>query len=71
MWGILHTEKDGAPLRSVVQTSPGNYSAYYDNIAESILKGVSPIVKPQDSIQVMKIIMAAKQSHELRKTIVL
>jgi scyllo-inositol 2-dehydrogenase (NADP+) len=68
-WGLLNTEKDGKPLKEKIETLPGNYSAFYDNMADCITQGSLPAVKPEESVNVMKIIWAAKRSNEMRKTV--
>ncbi|QDH78340.1 oxidoreductase [Echinicola soli] len=52
-------------------TVNGNYLAYYENIAESIQGKASLKVKPEEAIQVLKVIEAAQQSHAEGKRIFL
>ena len=70
-WGLLTTEKDGTAFRGVVQTKPGNYAAYYDSIANAIVNGSQPAVKPEEALNVVRIIAAAKQSHDHKRTVML
>ncbi|MFN0159232.1 MAG: Gfo/Idh/MocA family oxidoreductase [Bacteroidota bacterium] len=53
-----------------METLPGNYNAFYDNIAECILHGGELAAKPQEALNVMKIIEAAKRSNEMKKSVV-
>lgn len=69
MWGLLNTEKDGAPVRGVFETLAGNYNAFYDNIAGCISRGDALAVKPDESLNVMRIIAAARRSNELKRTV--
>jgi predicted dehydrogenase len=69
MWGIVHAEKNGRPFRGVLETLPGNYKAFYDNIADCIRHGTEPAVKPEEALNVMRIIAAAKESNEVRRTV--
>ncbi|MFN0157060.1 MAG: Gfo/Idh/MocA family oxidoreductase [Bacteroidota bacterium] len=69
LWGLLNTEKDGLPVRAVMETLSGNYNAYYDNIAECILHDGELAVKPEEALNVMKIIEAAKRSNEKGKRV--
>ena len=70
-WGFLHTEHDGKSVKKKIETLPGNYGGYYENIADCINHGTGPAVKPEESLLLMNIIAAAKRSHELKKTIAL
>lgn len=70
-WGLLNTEKNGVPWKGRIETLPGNYSAFYDNIYECIAHGRELAVKPEEALNVIKIIEAAKRSNEERRTIVI
>jgi scyllo-inositol 2-dehydrogenase (NADP+) len=69
VWGILNTDKDGLPYRGKLETVPGNYMAYYDNIYEAVRKGKDLLVRPQQAINVIKIIEAAFESNETRREV--
>jgi scyllo-inositol 2-dehydrogenase (NADP+) len=68
-WGLLNTEVRGVTKRAVVQTLPGNYSAFYDNVFECIRNGATPAVKPEEALNVIRIIEAAIQSNQEKKTV--
>lgn len=61
-WGILNTTIEGTPFRGRVETLPGNYTAYYDNIYAVLQKKSELIVKPEQAMQVIRIIELAYQS---------
>jgi len=63
-WGLLHTEIDGKVFREKIQTLPGSYQNYYDNIYEAIREGKPLIVTPSDAANVIKIIEAAHKSSQ-------
>jgi scyllo-inositol 2-dehydrogenase (NADP+) len=70
-WGTLNTEVNGLQRRVVVESKAGNYSAFYDNVYDCIVHRTNPPVNPEDSVNVIRIIEAAKRSNQERRTIVL
>jgi predicted dehydrogenase len=68
-WGVLHREKDNKSVKEQYETLPGNYNAFYDNMYECIALGKEPAVKPEEALQVIQIIEAAKKSSARKKTI--
>lgn len=70
-WGILHTEKDHFSERKVLPTLPGNYMDFYDNLYEAVLHGAPLAVRPEEGLEVIRIIEKAYlSSMEKRNTIV-
>jgi predicted dehydrogenase len=68
-WGILNTEKQGLHYLGKVETIPGNYMAFYNNIYEALVHGKELAVKPSEAIEVIKIIETAIESNKAQKTI--
>lgn len=68
-WGILHTEINGEVIRRKEKTIPGNYSAFYDNIADCLLRGAQPAVSAIENLKLIRILEAAFQSQEQQKVI--
>jgi scyllo-inositol 2-dehydrogenase (NADP+) len=68
-FGTLVTEKEGATERVKLQTLPGNYSAFYDGVADCLRNGTEPPVKPVEAANVIRIIEAAQESNRTRATI--
>lgn len=68
-WGILNTDKRGLHYKGKIETIPGNYMAFYDNIYEVLANGAELAVKPEEAINVIKIIEAAVKSSETGKMI--
>jgi scyllo-inositol 2-dehydrogenase (NADP+) len=68
-WGMLSIEKDGKTMKHTVETLPGNYSAFYDNVYSSIVEGDKPAVPPEEGANVIRVIEAARRSNRERKTI--
>lgn len=63
-WGILNTEISGEPLRRKMETLPGNYHAFYDNLYVAVREGKEPAVKPEEALNVIRIIEAAIRSNK-------
>ena len=61
-WGILNTEMNGLHIRGKVETTPGNYAAYYDNIYDVIRHRAELEVTPKQALNVIQIIEAAMES---------
>jgi predicted dehydrogenase len=63
LWGKLNTEMNGLHITGRIETIPGNYLAYYDNIFEAIRNKAELIVKPEQSLDVIRIIEATIESN--------
>ena len=57
-WGSLST---GEGIRAV-ETEPGAYQEYYGGVAEALRSGARPPVDVQDSIDVLEVLEAARES---------
>jgi predicted dehydrogenase len=68
-WGLLNTEVNGALRKVIVETKPGNYSAFYDGVYDCIVHRTNPPVKAEEALNVIRIIEAAKRSNQERRTI--
>ncbi|PIB35768.1 oxidoreductase [Reichenbachiella sp. 5M10] len=62
-WGKLNTEKDGLHFTGRIESIPGDYNAYYDNIAAAIRQQSPLVVAPEQSLDVLRILEAAIESH--------
>jgi predicted dehydrogenase len=65
----LNTEKDGRQFSRRYETLAGNYSLFYGNIFDSITHGKESAVKPDEALNVIRIIKAAQKSSSQQKTI--
>ncbi|WP_034256609.1 oxidoreductase [Adhaeribacter aquaticus] len=68
-WGHLNTQLDGLHVKTRIETLPGNYRLYYDNIYEAIREDKELQVKPEQSLLGIQIIEAALQSNAERRTV--
>jgi len=67
--GHLIKEVDGKIINQKVTSIQGNYYNYYDGIYKAIINNSIPPVTSQDGINVMKIIIAARESALSNKAI--
>ena len=68
-WGLLNTEVHGIQKRVVVETKPGNYVAFYNDVYDCIVHHTNPPVQPEDALNVIRIIEAALKSNQERRTV--
>jgi predicted dehydrogenase len=68
-WGKLNTEIDGLHFEGKVETLPGNYLGYYQNLYEAIREGKEAAVKPEQAMLVIQVIEAAIKSNQERRAI--
>ncbi len=68
-WGILNTDINGIHVRKKVETVAGCYIDFYSNIFEAIKKGTELSVKPEEALNVIKIIEAAYRSSEKKQLV--
>jgi len=61
--GKLNTMVNGLHFTGRIETTRGNYPSYYDNIHDAIRTGAELIVKPEQSLDVMRIVDAAIESN--------
>lgn len=62
-WGILNTELHGQQFYGTIETEPGNYMGFYDNVYEVITKGSGQAVSPEEARNVIRTIEMALESH--------
>ena len=68
-WGTLVYEKNGLEFSGKVETIAGNYTAFYNNVFDALQKGNELAVRPEETIDVLKILEACLESNQKRKTI--
>jgi predicted dehydrogenase len=68
-WSRLNSTIGGLHFEGQIETLPGNYLLFYQNLYEVIREGASPAVKPEEARNVIKIIEAAYESNRSRKVI--
>lgn len=70
-WGTLVYEENGEDVEELVETIPGNYNLFYDNVFEVIRNGAALQVKPEEAFEVLKILEACLLSNKEKKTVFL
>ncbi|MCV9385095.1 oxidoreductase [Reichenbachiella ulvae] len=71
LWGKLNTEINGLHVTGRVESLPGNYMMYYESIADTLQNGTELVVKPEQSLDVIKIVEAAIESNKKGKKVLL
>ena len=70
-WGTLFYEENGEEVEELVETIPGNYSIFYDNLYEVIRHKAELLVKPEETLVVLKILEACLLSNREKRTVFL
>lgn len=70
-WGSLIYENDGVDFKEKTETLPGDYNIFYDNVYAAIRNGSELFVKPEEAVEVLKILEACLESNKLQKTVFL
>lgn len=68
-WGKLNTTVNGLHVEGKIETIPGNYMAFYQNLYEVIREGGPLDVKPEQARDVIILIEAAYESNRQRRAI--
>ncbi len=68
-WGKLNTEIQDLHFNGRIETYAGNYLAYYDSIFNAVRNGDELIVKPEQSLDVIRIIEAAIESNKTGRAV--
>jgi predicted dehydrogenase len=69
VWGKLNTTINGVHVEGRIETIPGNYMCFYQNLYEVIREGKPLEVKPEQSRDVIALIEAAYESNRQRRAI--
>lgn len=68
-WGKLNTDFEGQHIERKIETLPGNYLAFYDNVYAVLGGDAGLIVKPEQAMEVIEVIEAALESSRLKRAI--
>ena len=68
-WGTLNTAIDGLHVRGKVETLPGAYLTYYQNVAAAIRGEAALVVKPEEARNTIHLIELARKSHVEQRTL--
>ncbi|WP_423126801.1 Gfo/Idh/MocA family oxidoreductase [Gaoshiqia sp. Z1-71] len=70
-WGEMDTEHKGLHFREKVETIPGNYPVFYNNLYQALVNGAELLVKPEESRDCQLVLEACLQSHREKRTVML
>jgi predicted dehydrogenase len=68
-WGILNAEMHGQQFYGNIETEPGNYMDFYDNVYGVIVNGAEKAVRTEEARNVIRIIELAFQSYRDQKVL--
>ena len=65
----VKTTLNGVEVQMTIETQPGNWKAYYQNVADVLLKGAKPAVRPEEAREVVRIVNAGMRAVETGKAV--
>lgn len=68
-FGTVYIMAQGKVLQEKIPTEDGNYGQYYDNIYQAVMHGKELFVKPDEVVDVLRIVEAAQKSYEEKRRI--
>ena len=68
-WGIIDTTFNGVSIKKKIETMPGAYPLFFQNLYEVIIEGKELAVKPEEALITARIIDAAIKSNNEKKVI--
>lgn len=68
-WGKLHTTHKGLNYSGLIETIPGNYLGFYDNVYQAIRNDIPLAVKPEEARDVIRLIEACSESNEMKRAV--
>jgi predicted dehydrogenase len=68
-WGMLDTCNDGIDRRERIETVPGRYCEFYENVRDVIANGAQLAVMPEQARDAIRIVELAIESDRLGKTV--
>lgn len=68
-WGTLDTQIGGLHFRGKLETVPGGYQSYYENVYQAIRGEAELLVKPEEARNTIRIIELAVQSNAEKRTV--
>jgi len=68
---VIFYEKEDEDFEELVETVPGNYNIFYSNVYDAIRNGAELLVKPEETVEVLKILEACLLSNSEKRTVFL
>jgi scyllo-inositol 2-dehydrogenase (NADP+) len=69
IWGKLTTEENGADVTRTIESEPGRYQDYFQNVYDAIAEGKELIVTPEQATQTIRVIELAFLSNGEKRTV--
>ena len=69
LWGQINTEQNGLHISGKIETIPGNYSAFYQNLYEVLTNTAELMVKPEQSLDGLVILEACLRSNREKRAV--
>jgi scyllo-inositol 2-dehydrogenase (NADP+) len=69
IWGKLTTEENGVDVTRTIESEPGRYQDYFQNVYKAIAEGEALIVKPEQARETIRIIELCFQSNREKRTV--
>jgi scyllo-inositol 2-dehydrogenase (NADP+) len=63
-YGLITIDDENEDYDGMVETLPGNYMAFYDNVHAVLTEGATPAVSPEEARNVIRLIELARESNE-------
>ncbi len=70
-WGFLTTESDDEQVDGRIVTEPGNYMKFYDNVYDVLLDNAEQAVKPEEGMDLIRIIELAFESNRENEKVII
>jgi len=70
-WGTLVYNENDEQVEELVETLPGDYRIFYTNIFDALRKNKELLVKPEEALEVLKIMEACVKSNAEKRTVFL
>ena len=68
-WGALVYDKNNEEVAELVESIPGDYRIYYNNIFSAIREDAELLVKPEETVDVLQILEACLQSNREKRSV--
>jgi len=68
-WGKINSNINGLNIKGKIETIPGNYTVFYDNLYEAIRNNGELMVKPEEAMNIIALLETCLISNREGKTI--
>lgn len=68
-WGMIETELNGLTFTGEIETIPGSYAGFYENVYDAIVNGKELAVKPEEALNTTRLIELAIESSNTKSVV--